>query len=101
MVQIFLVNQIQKSMFSDVFKILNQGCVPADGRVWIYMAVQDVRLWLKLQVLPTPPSFHLMMAFSVLGIRQFTIQAQLFEHRLTSEVLGGADSSTDVEPSDS
>lgn len=72
--------------FSDIFKILNQGHVPVDVRVWIYMALWDVGPWLNLHVLPTSASFCLMMAFSVLGIRYFTIQDLPFEHRLTLDM---------------
>jgi len=63
--------------------------LPAGVRVQIYMAVWDVGLWLNLHVLPTSASFHLMMAFGVLGITYFMIQDLPFEHRLTSEVLEG------------
>lgn len=59
--------------------------MPAD----VGMAVWDVGVWLNLHVLPTSASFHLMMAFGVLGTRHFTIQDLPFEHRLTSEVLEG------------
>lgn len=88
MVQVVLVNQIQKSR-PGIFKILNQEHMPADARVWIYMAVWDAGLWLNLHVLPMSPLLHLMTAFSVLGIRHFMVRALPFEHRLTSEVLRG------------
>lgn len=42
------------------------------------MAVWDVGLWLNLHVLAMSASSHLRMAFGVLGVRHFVVQALPF-----------------------